>query len=119
MQSIVNTILERLKEYRVERVERVVLEIGKLTFLGKAQLIFAFEVLSAETPLKGAKLEIVDVEPEIECRKCSYQGSLPYQEHESYHLMLPLFKCPRCGAPVNVVRGKECIIKSVEMDVED
>ncbi|MCX8173388.1 MAG: hydrogenase maturation nickel metallochaperone HypA [Thermoplasmata archaeon] len=119
MQAIVNTILEKLKEYRVERVERVVLEIGKLTFLGSEQLKFAFEILSAETPLKGAVLEIVDIEPEIECEKCGYRGGIPYEEHEGYHLVLPVFRCPECAASVNVVKGKECVVRSVEMVVED
>ncbi|MEM3412948.1 MAG: hydrogenase/urease maturation nickel metallochaperone HypA, partial [Thermoplasmata archaeon] len=67
----------------------------------------------------GAELEIVEIEPEIECEKCGYMGGLVFEEHESYHLMLPAFKCPKCNGNVKVVRGKECIIKSVEMNVED
>lgn len=119
MQSIVNTILERVKEHRIEKVEKVMLEIGKLTFLGKEQLKFAFEVLTSETVLKGAALEITEIEPEINCVNCGYNGSIPYVEHENYHIMLPVFKCPKCGAGVKIVKGRECVIRSVEMEVED
>lgn len=118
-QRIVNTILEKLKEHRVAKVDKVVVEIGKLTFLGKEQLKFAFEVISEGTQLEGATLEIVEVEPEIVCEKCSYQGGIPYEEHESYHLLLPVFKCPQCGGRVRIVHGKECLIKSVELEVEE
>jgi len=118
MQSIVNTILDKLRDYKVQKIEKVVLEIGKLTFLGKEQLKFAFEVLSKDTVLEGASLEIVEIEPVVECEACGYKGGLAYEENIA-HVLLPTFKCPMCNAKVKIVRGKECVIRSVEIETEE
>ncbi|MGB9635874.1 MAG: hydrogenase maturation nickel metallochaperone HypA [Thermoplasmata archaeon] len=119
MQSIVNTILSKLKEYRVKAVEKVILEIGKLTFLGSEQLKFAFEVLTKDTMLEGAALEILEIEPVVKCEKCGYTGALQYENADIYHVMLPVFRCPSCGGKVEVVRGRECAIKSINMELEE
>jgi len=119
MQSIVNTILEKCKENRVEKVEKIILAIGKLTFLGKEQLMFAFEVLSKGTVLENAKLEIEDIDPEVQCEKCGYTGKIEYEDNELYHVSLPLFRCPKCAANVRIIHGKECVIRSMRVETED
>ncbi len=119
MSSILDAVMEELKNHRVEKVEEVLLTIGDLTFLGEDQLSFAFEVLTRDTILEGSKL-IVEHEPvEVICRHCAYEGRAEHLEDELYHTQVPTLNCPKCGRRVEVTKGKSCMVRSIKVVEED
>ncbi|MEM0449731.1 MAG: hydrogenase maturation nickel metallochaperone HypA [Methanomassiliicoccales archaeon] len=114
MASIVEAVLEELKKYEVERVEEVDLLIGELTFLGREQLEFAFDVVTRGTILEGSKLMISEEKLEVDCTSCGYTGPVSYIEGTRDH-MVPDLSCPKCGAAVKVVKGKGCQVTSLKV----
>ena len=72
-------------------------------------------VKRALTILENAKLEINYVSSEIYCRKCGYKGKAEHLEEVDPHF--PIIKCPKCGNEfVEIIRGNECIIKSIQVE---
>ena len=118
MNQIVNTILEEGKRHNAHKITKVILEIGELTFLGEEQLRFAFDLLTKDTILEGANLDIQKKGIKVKC-SCGYEGGVEYEEKEEFHLFIPLLRCPRCNEEVEIIQGRECVIKSVRMEIED
>jgi len=118
MQAIVNAILEEAKKYKAKEISKVVLQIGELTFLGEEQMKFAFDILKEGTLLEKAELLIEKVQARVRC-KCGYKGSIDYGMKEEFHITIPILKCPKCGSEVEIIKGRECLIKKVEMEVPD
>ena len=115
MSSIVDSVLEELKKYDVEKIEEVFLTIGELTFLGEEQLRFAFEVLTRDTLLEGSKLTIEKEQISVQCTACDYKGSVEYIEDDTMHYALPNLTCPKCGEKVEIASGKSCMVRSVRV----
>jgi len=67
--------------------------------------------------LDGAALVIKTVSPEVQC-SCGYTGNSLYGEKE-FHMSVPILQCPLCGELVQIIRGRECLIKNIELEVED
>lgn len=118
MQHIVEVILSEAQKHHPEKITRVNLKIGELTFLGIEQLRFAFQVLSRGTLLENAELTIDNVKPMIRCTTCGYNGDTDYDERPDMHFMIPLLKCPRCGKDIEIVKGRECTVTNIEMEVD-
>jgi hydrogenase nickel incorporation protein HypA/HybF len=115
MSSIIENVHQALESHQYERVEEIVLVVGELTFLGKDQLEFAFEVLTRGTDLEGSKLVIEEESVEVSCSKCGYVGPTEYLGGGSFHSSVPLLSCPKCQATVAVVKGRSCRISSVKV----
>ena len=118
MQEIVYTILNEAKKYNARGVSKVILEIGELTFLGEEQLKFAFNILKEGTIMENADIVIKKVRAKIRCN-CGYEGDVEYGLKEEFHIIFPILKCPVCGGEVEIVKGRECLIKKVEMEIPD
>ncbi|MCD6512697.1 MAG: hydrogenase maturation nickel metallochaperone HypA [Thermoplasmata archaeon] len=119
MTGVVNSILDKIKGMNVKRVERVDMIVGELTFLSPEQMKFAFDVLTEGTLLEGAELNIEVKKARIKCRKCGYEGSMHVEESKEYHFELPVFKCPKCGGEIDIIEGKECMVKNAKIIVDD
>jgi len=123
MSGVVQAILKELDRLEreegkvIEKVNEVILEVGVLTFLGKDQLAFCYNVLSEKNRLKGSKLVYVDVPAEVYCKKCEYQGDVEY--FREFHLETPILSCPKCKSTVEIIKGRECSIKSVNLEIQD
>ena len=117
VQQLVNTAVESAKENNVKEVHSITLQLGELTFLGKEQMSFAFEVLTRDTILAGAELKFEDVPAEIECKECEYHGPLPRDKLDGLDHYFPILACPECGAKPEVVAGKECVIREMSAEV--
>ena len=118
MTDIVNAALATLKNYDVESVDTVFLDVGELTFLNPVQLRFCFNVLTENNILSGSKLEITEKKAEIECDACGYNGELKEQPEEN-HIRVPRISCPKCDGKVKLLSGRECIIRSIKMNQRD
>jgi hydrogenase nickel incorporation protein HypA/HybF len=111
--QIVEAVLHEAKNHNVKSVDEVHLEIGELTFLGHEQMKFAYQVLTEKNMLKGSKVIISEKKAKIKCSQCDYNGKIEYDYDKSFHFSLPMFTCPECSNPVDIVEGKECIITRI------
>ncbi|HON81289.1 MAG TPA: hydrogenase maturation nickel metallochaperone HypA [Methanoregulaceae archaeon] len=89
-----------------KQVSAVCVDIGEMSMINPEQVRFLFETLIEDDPLvKGAKLKCNVVVPETRC-SCGYTGN-------------ECFICPRCGALPEMVKGREIVVRHVEIEVDD
>jgi hydrogenase nickel incorporation protein HypA/HybF len=117
MAEIVKAALASLKNYDVENVETVFLEVGELTFLNPEQLKFCYNVLTENNILADSSLEIMQKNAEIECTSCGFKGTLKERPQED-HFRIPIISCPKCEGEIKLLSGRECIIKSIKMNIK-
>ena len=118
MVDIVNAALESISDYEVEKVEKIFLDVGELMFLNSEQLAFSFKVLTEENALTGAELVIEEKKAEVECTSCDYKGALPDKPEED-HFRIPRVFCPKCKGKVNLLSGRECILRRIKMNLKE
>jgi len=75
MAQIVDSILEEAGTRQASKVESVDLDLGEYTMLGEEQLRFAFQVLTKNTILADASLNVRQLKGRVKCR-CGYDGSV-------------------------------------------
>ena len=90
---------------RGEKVERVVLEIGKLSMVVPDAVRFCFDLAARGTPLEGAELEIVEVPGRAACRACGADVVLER----------PFGRCACGGTDLEWLAGEELRIQAVEV----
>ena len=117
MSQIVKGVMEEARSRKASRVENVVLELGEFTMLGHDQLRFAFDILSKDTILEGAVLDLRTIKGEVECR-CGFKGEASPSEGTP-HQLAASFECPRCGELARVTGGRDCLIRNISMVVPD
>jgi hydrogenase nickel incorporation protein HypA/HybF len=89
------------------RVAKVWLKVGRLRQVVPSSLEFAFGLVAEGTVVAGAELEMEDVPAAGRCRACGAESPLP---------RFPL-QCERCeGFDVDVLRGEELLVDSLELD---
>jgi hydrogenase nickel incorporation protein HypA/HybF len=104
-QSAVDAIIERVGDSRVERVR---LEIGKLSGVVVESVRFCFDIVVAGTALEGARLEIDEPVGDGRCRACG----------TAFATDDPIVLCPGCGsANVEMRNGRDVRIRSVEVSM--
>jgi len=119
-QTLAGLVLKEAEKRNAERVLRVEVEIGELSFLEPDQVSFWMEAHFRDTIAQGAELDIKLTGAQVRCDDCGYVGEIETQEDPAYHLMLPRYVCPRCGSPrLEVERGRECILRRVEMELPE
>jgi hydrogenase nickel incorporation protein HypA/HybF len=102
-QSVVETIVERTGRARVTAVHLV---IGKVSGVVPDAVRFCFEMVAADSPVEGARLEIDEPPGWASCRGCG-------GEFEAEGLVL---LCPCGSADVEVLGGDELLIRAVEVE---
>lgn len=112
---LVESVLQEARKKKATRVLQVHLVLGKLTLLGREQVRFAYQLLTKGTILEKSRLRITENEPVVYCEGCGYNGAISYVDDPLYHISVPTFSCPRCGKPVRVKEGHECLIKTIRM----
>lgn len=118
MMDIVQAALKAVEGYEVENVEKVFLDVGELTFLNPEQMRFSFVVLTRDNVMSGAELVIQELKAEIMCTSCGYTGGLP-DNVEEIHFGVPRIYCPQCRGKVDLLKGKECVLRNIKMNVKD
>lgn len=101
-QSLVDAVTEHTAGAPVAVVN---LRVGKLAGVVPDALRFCFDMVTAGTPLMGAKLVIDEPDGVGRCRSCDDDFALP-------DLIL---LCPCGSADVSVLSGRELSISSVEV----
>lgn len=94
-------------ENGASRVIRIGVECGALAMVNPEQVRFLFSVMVEDDPLfAGTILEMTTIEPVMSCPCGGYGGD-------------DLYVCPGCGGLPTVVKGREIVVTSCEIDVED
>lgn len=115
--QMVQSVLREADQRKAKKVVEVNLELGQLTFLNPDQVRFWYEMLTKDTIMEGSKLEIEEREGTVRCSQCGYEGGFKYSDNSAFHLPVPTLQCPKCDAPVEIVGGKDCVIRHVKMIV--
>ena len=107
MEQIINISEDQLKNYRVKKVNEVVVAVGKLANLIPGALEFAYESLSKKTILNGAKLVLEPVSIEARCRDCG----------ETYIAESVPLTCPACASHnSDITAGTDVYLMSIDFD---
>jgi hydrogenase nickel incorporation protein HypA/HybF len=84
------------------------LKLGQLSGLAKEALIFSWEAICEDTPLKGVRLVIEEAPVVVYCPACQAEKTLRSVQE---------FVCPVCGVPTpEVLRGRELEIVALEIE---
>ncbi len=106
-EEIKEIVIEKLKEHKAKKIKKIALKIGKLTSVVPDALLFAFEIISKNTPLENAKIDIDIIEIKAKCQNCKKTFSLNDIE----------YLCPFCNKTnLEMISGRELIIQSIEME---
>lgn len=105
-EAILENVLKIAEKNGAREVKKVHLVIGELLLINPEQLRFCLSAISKDTPMENAEIEIEFSKASIRCIKCG-------KMYDS-----PLGVC-ECGGFVSVDGGKEMILKSLVMEVED
>lgn len=109
--GIVTAVSEGLASHKVARVYAVRLKVGALSGVVEDALQFSYGIATEGTVLEGSRLEVIPVPVALYCDLCDKESELP-----GVHS----FCCPLCGAPsMNIRRGRELEIESLEIEEED
>lgn len=119
MTQVVESVRNSLPGAGFVRLESVRLEVGELTMLGKEQLLFAWGVLTKGGPLQGSRLVIVKKPAVVACSGCGYRGAPKTAPKAWSHTAIPLISCPNCAGEVDIVGGRETIVRSLKAVLED
>lgn len=119
--SIVDAVLEELKNHEFSKVNAVNVVIGDLTQLGAEQMQFAYSVLTEGTALEGSAFNIVPEHVKLRCRECGYEGEPKTVDFgpDSYEHSIPVLACPKCGGPVDILEGESCRIRDIDIEEKE
>ncbi len=116
--SIIELVKAEMERAKAEKVLEVHLEVGELSFLSHEALLFGFRALAEGEPkISADALRIVSVPAEIKCKNCDYAGGMKVEDDEAYHVGMPIFQCPKCGGPIEILAGRECTVRNIRMEV--
>ena len=107
--QIVESIQRETSAYPDCRITRIKLRAGTALALDPASLRFSIEAISAGTSLEGARVEMEETGPEIDCPAC---GRVSLQTPAAS-------VCPACGQPGELVLDSGLTIEEIELDDED
>lgn len=83
------------------------LQIGQLRQVVPDTLVYCWGLVSADTPLAGARIDIDHVPARMRCKACGHDAEVGD---------LPVFACPRCGGVnAEITAGEEFMITSLDL----
>ena len=92
------------------KIQRVNLQVGKLSAIVADSLRFCFDLVVKNTPLEGAELAIEEVPVVARCKDCRTQWTVTE----------PVFTCNACrSGAIDILSGRELDIKSIEIEDKD
>ena len=116
-QGILNAVLETAEANDAIKVTDMVIEIGKLAMLNPEQLKFMLGVLCKDTIAENAEIVIEDIDVEIKCYNCDFEGIADIDDSDHYE---PMILCPKCESHrVEVLNGRDVTVKNISIERED
>ncbi len=93
-------------ENKASKVKKVRVEVGKMAMVNPDQVVFLFNTIREDDPLfSDSFLDCSEMPPETKC-SCGYSGD-------------EMFVCPVCGSLPELVKGREILVTSIEIEVDD
>ena len=106
-EEIKEIALDKMKEHGALKITGIALIIGEMTSVVPEALTFAFESVCRGTPMEAAEIRIENVKLKARCRRCGAE----FRVKDFFYI------CPECaGTDVEVIKGKEMIIKTIDME---
>ncbi len=97
------------REQNARAIAGITVAAGRLSGVDPDALRAVFDLAAEETMAAGATLTVELIEAEVRCRGCG-QRTQPKP---------PFIACVACSSPdVEIERGRELYIKSIDVDVE-
>lgn len=108
--SLVGIVQQEMASHNLTSLVRVKVKYGRISAIVPEALQTAFEVMTMETPMQGAKLEIEEIPLVAVCRECKNEFS-PQDD-------LLIMTCPHCSAEFGheIISGKELYIDELEAE---
>jgi len=108
-QNLIDAVTARLAATPGARVAAIHVRVGELSGVSSDALDFAFQCLSAATPLNGAKLVFDTVPLVVACDACGRTS--PVEDL--------VFRCGVCGSErTRIVSGRELEVRTLELEDE-
>lgn len=109
--SVLSIVQDEMKKNNVTRLLSVKLCYGDLSNVVPEALSFAFEALTLQTELAGARLETERIPLTLHCSQCGHEFDPPGREYF-------LTPCPQCGETLThtVVKGRELYLQHIEAE---
>ncbi len=104
--SILENVLKVARERNAKIVTKIKMRVGELLLINPEQLEFCFKAISKDTIAENASLELEIAKADIKCIECGKEFPSPYTICD-------------CGGKVSIEGGKEFILESIEMEVEN
>jgi hydrogenase nickel incorporation protein HypA/HybF len=106
-QNLIEAVQQRLASEPGARVAAIHVRVGELAGISTDALDFAFECLSASTPLAGARLVFDPVPLVVSCDACGQTSAVEDL----------VFRCGVCGSErTRIVSGRELEVRTLELE---
>jgi len=106
-QTLIEAVQQRLVSEPGARVAAIHVRVGELAGVSTDALDFAFECLSANTSLRGARLVFDPVPLTVHCEACGQ--TTPVEDL--------IFRCGACGSErTRVASGRELEVRTLELE---
>ncbi|MFX1319486.1 MAG: hydrogenase maturation nickel metallochaperone HypA [Promethearchaeota archaeon] len=115
--NIIEAVKRAATSYGATKVLGITLQIGKLSMLNHDQLLFGIEIAAKGSVAEDAKVTFEPLATKIRCRECDKESEVP-EEGALYEILISL-ACPKCQSKdVEIIQGRECVIKDIQAEVE-
>jgi len=118
VKKIIESAEKAAKANNIKKVSVLRMRIGKMAGFAPDQLTFLFDTYEKDPCLDGTKLEVEEVEVELECPECKHAFiDKRFNDHDFAHTVshAPIAyeapSCPKCNA------NGPCIIHGKELDM--
>lgn len=121
-QSLIDQLLDLVREHRAERVNRVVVILGPFSGIVRDSFEFGFDCLKqSHQATDQAVLVLETSDPEYHCLDCAKVAIIPFpQQDERLEMALchqAAKKCPWCGSNrLSPQGGTELLLNQLEME---
>lgn len=102
-QNIIAIVSENAQN---KKVQRVLLEVGKLSAIMPDAIKFCFDICTQGTIVEGAILEILEIPGMAKCRQCS----------KTFYVDKPFGICECGSVQLDIIAGEELKIKEIEVE---
>ncbi len=111
VQSLLAVIEDEMAKHGKQTLIAVKVKHGRLSAIVPEALAMAFEVLTMDSRLAGARLDLEEIPVRLRCRACG-------GEFTPQHRAVPFAPCPSCGEELGhtVLSGRELYIEYLELE---
>ena len=108
-QGLIREVERVARAHRARAAAKIFVSVGALCGVDPQQLVRTFSIAAAGTLADGAELEVESVGVCIRCPACDRESEVAPNA----------LVCTRCGNwRVQLVRGEELLLRSVELELE-